>query len=617
MPLEAATLAFETFFGVPGLFAAAFALAAFVIASLYVSPGQTKAAFLLLSVGAGLYGMGDGLARIAAVAGLGDEAASWLTFRFVGLTLVPAALLHFAGAYTGLMASRSFRLLLLTIYLVAALFVPLRLFTPLVFGSLAVSGGVIRGTAGPDFYVFSLYALSCALAAFALLEGKARAASSLVEARDLRRCAVGAALPFVTGTAYVALFRESLSPTFDPTVAVLPLTVAILGATFIARETLFSTLGAMRAAFGQMPDGLVVLDPKGMATFANRAATGVMAPSGGALVGQPFLAVLGRGALPPKAQKSLEGALREVSSNRSQMEVLEIETGPPASRSIRAVVTAAEVGGFSGRYGGLLGGRDRFILLSLHDDTDVRARGLLLAKANEVKDLFITMIGHDLKAPLNAIMGYSELIGLDSQSAPDALAVYRYSQAIHASAQQMQLIMENARLLSRLADPQDMLRNRQPLAIAQMVEREAANLRGPAERRRVRVEVEVEPSAKDARVMGAPIMRSVFQNLIDNGVKYTGEGTQVSLRVSVDAKQVVVTVEDQGPGVPAEQRAAVFQRFTRLEQTRTKTEGMGLGLSISKQLVDLHGGTLTIEDRKDKTSGACFRVCLPLEPAVA
>ncbi len=607
-------MAFEVYYGVPGLVGASISLTVFGIAALYVSPGQTKAALLILAVAAFFYGVGDGLARLAAVGDLDTVATTWNTVRFFGIALVPPALLHFAGAYTGALKFPWFRPALLIIYVAALVFIPLRVLTTLVVASTTVSGGVIHTSVGPAFIPFGAFGFLCSVASLVLLEGEARGAPSALERRHARRCAVGAVLPFGAALVYFALFQQATSPSFDPIVLTLPVTVALLGSTLIGREVLFPTLTALRAVFAQMPDGLVVIDPKGVSTFANRAGSDPIRAAGKVLEGEPFLAALEEGALPAPAKESLRGAFEKVSTKKSELEVLSFETAPPNPRSLRAVIAAAEVGGLTERSGGPLAGRDRFVFVSLHDDTDVRARELMLSRANEVKDLFISMIGHDLKAPINAIMGYSELIGLDSQSAPDALAVYRYSQSIRASAQQIQLMMENARVLSRLADPQDILRAREPLAFAQLVEREAANLKGAAERRRVRVDVEVEPSAKSVRVVAAPILRSVFQNLIDNAVKYTPEGSAVTVRVSATPLEVGFTVEDEGPGIPAEKRTAVFERFTRLEQTRTKAEGIGLGLSISKRVVELHGGALTIEDRKDGKSGACFRVRLPLEP---
>ena len=608
-------MAFEVYYGVPGLVGASISLTVFGIAALYVTPGPTKTALLILAVASFFYGLGDGLARLAAVGDLDNVAATWNTVRFFGIALVPAALLHFAGAYTGALAFPWFKPALLVIYLATLVFIPLRVFTGLVVSSTTVSGGVIHTTVGPAFVPFGAFGFLCSLASVVLLEGEAREARSALERRHARRCAAAAVLPFGAALVYLGLFRQATSPAFDPIVLTLPVTVALLGGTLIGREVLFPTLTALRAVFAQMPDGLVVIDPKGVSTFANRAASDPLAPSGGGLEGEPFLAALEGGALPALAKESLKAAFQKVAAKESDLEVLSFETAPPGPRSLRAVIAAAEVGGFSERGSGPLKGRDRYLFVSVHDDTEVRAREVLLTRANEVKDLFISMIGHDLKAPINAIMGYSELIGLDSQSAPDALAVFRYSQSIRASAAQIQLMMENARLLSRLADPQDILRAREPLALSQLVEREAANLRGAAERRRVRVDVEVEPSASGVRLVAAPILRSVFQNLIDNAVKYTVEGTVVTVRVSAPPGEVVVTIEDEGPGVPPEKRAAVFERFTRLEQTRTKAEGIGLGLSISKQVVELHGGTLTIEDRRDGKRGALFRARLPLEGA--
>jgi signal transduction histidine kinase len=605
----------EIYLPIPGLISAAIVLALLGVAARYISPGQRRTALFALFAATFTYGLGDGLARMAAAAGDAEAATAWNTFRFLGIAIVPPALLHVAGAYTQVVDRLWFKPALALVYTGGLVFILLRVGTKALVVETHVSGGMVNVTVGEAFPFFGLFGLVFSSAAVYLFLRASRGAPSTLERGNASRGAVAAALPFGAALAYLALFHQATSPTVDPIVPFLTVANVVYGAILFSREVPAGTLAALRAVFTTLPDGLVIADRTGLVTFSNPAAAAMLGAAKAGLEGERIKESLERGTLPPSARAKVIDAFSQALSGHAGLIQFTIETPPPSARAVRAVVAAAEVGGFSHRREGPLALQDRFVFLALHDETDVRSREIMLSRANEVKDLFISMIGHDLKAPINAITGYGELIALDSQSTPDALAVYRYSQSVLASARQIQLMMENARLFSRLVDPQEILRAREPFEVAPLVEREAQNLRGAAERKGVTVTVERTPGAEGLRIVAAPIIRSVFQNLIDNAIKYTGDRTAVRVWIRGQDSKAVVEIEDEGPGIPPDKREAVFRRFTRLEQTRTKTEGLGLGLAISKQVVELHGGTIEVGDRPDGKPGALFRVRLPRELA--
>ncbi len=103
----------------------------------------------------------------------------------------------------------------------------------------------------------------------------------------------------------------------------------------------------------------------------------------------------------------------------------------------------------------------------------------------------------------------------------------------------------------------------------------------------------------------------VLTNLLSNAAKFTPTGGRVSVRTSVRDGQAVVEVEDTGVGIPPEQLDAIFERFRQVGDTLTaKPEGAGLGLPISRDIVQHHGGSLTV--RSHPGQGSCFRMTLPL-----
>ena len=104
----------------------------------------------------------------------------------------------------------------------------------------------------------------------------------------------------------------------------------------------------------------------------------------------------------------------------------------------------------------------------------------------------------------------------------------------------------------------------------------------------------------------------VLTNLIENAVRYTPAESPIELGVRVDGDQMVISVADRGPGIPPADRERVFDKFYRVLGTQTtRTTGSGLGLAVSKGLVEAHGGRIWVEDRDG--GGAIFRFTLPLK----
>ena len=105
---------------------------------------------------------------------------------------------------------------------------------------------------------------------------------------------------------------------------------------------------------------------------------------------------------------------------------------------------------------------------------------------------------------------------------------------------------------------------------------------------------------------------SAIANLLDNAVKYSESGSQVCLATSVEDAHVVITVRDQGIGIPSRDLERIFERFYRVDQARSRaTGGTGLGLAIVRHVVQAHGGEVTVESVEGQ--GSTFRLVLPLE----
>jgi signal transduction histidine kinase len=124
----------------------------------------------------------------------------------------------------------------------------------------------------------------------------------------------------------------------------------------------------------------------------------------------------------------------------------------------------------------------------------------------------------------------------------------------------------------------------------------------------IRIDCEIQDGV---RVHGDPQhLGQLAQNLISNALKYTPAGGRVSVRVGAVNGEAVLSVSDSGPGIPAEHRARIFDRFYRIQEGKDRREGAGLGLAIVNWVVRAHGGSISVDSSPE--GGAVFKVGLPL-----
>jgi signal transduction histidine kinase len=122
------------------------------------------------------------------------------------------------------------------------------------------------------------------------------------------------------------------------------------------------------------------------------------------------------------------------------------------------------------------------------------------------------------------------------------------------------------------------------------------------------VSIEVAPDARTLHADPAKL-HDVVRNLVENAVNYSPEDAEIRLAAARRDGSVVITVADSGPGIPPEDLTRVFERFYRVDKSRSRPGGTGLGLAIVKHLVELHGGKATAENRP--SGGAVFTITLP------
>jgi len=251
-------------------------------------------------------------------------------------------------------------------------------------------------------------------------------------------------------------------------------------------------------------------------------------------------------------------------------------------------------------------------LRSVKEELEIQVKGEQAARAdaeraNRLKDEFLLTVSHELRTPLTAIIGWSHLLvktNLDEATAARAL------EAIERNA------MMQAQLVEDILDVSRAVTGRLRLSVGRVDLAAAANsavdfVQPAAASRTISVEVTLDPSAR--HVSGdAARLRQVVEKLLLNAVKFTPAGGRVHVRLSrADDSHVEIAVTDTGQGIAPDFLPHVFERFRQADGSTTRQHGgLGLGLSIVRHLVELHGGTIRAES-EGTGLGATFTVRLP------
>ena len=225
-----------------------------------------------------------------------------------------------------------------------------------------------------------------------------------------------------------------------------------------------------------------------------------------------------------------------------------------------------------------------------------------LQRAVTLRREFTGNVSHEMKTPLQVIGGYAELM---EQGVVPPQDVPRFAGLIRRESEHMRLLIDDVLALSRLDESTG---GDEPVALRQVCCRVAARLEPASSAKSLRVTLD----CQDAVVMGVPSsVEQLVYNLLDNAIEYSPVAGVVSVKVRDEGDGgVVLTVRDQGPGIPDELKERVFERFFRVDSSRSRdTGGTGLGLAIVKHAAESMGGTVEVLDAPG--GGACLRVWVP------
>jgi len=215
-------------------------------------------------------------------------------------------------------------------------------------------------------------------------------------------------------------------------------------------------------------------------------------------------------------------------------------------------------------------------------------------------------MSHELRTPLNAIIGFSEVL-LERMFGELNERQDEYLRDIWSSGKHLLELLNDILDLSKIEAGQ-MVLNRSEFDVGESLEYCLSLVRERAIKQRIVLSLEVEP---EVGLLNADRLRvrQVVLNLLSNAVKFTPDGGRVQVRASLRDQDLVVTVADTGPGVAAEDRQRIFDSFQQGTRHTEQVEGTGLGLTLSKQIVELHGGRIWIDS--EPGNGSTFGFALP------
>jgi two-component system, OmpR family, phosphate regulon sensor histidine kinase PhoR len=334
----------------------------------------------------------------------------------------------------------------------------------------------------------------------------------------------------------------------------------------------------MEAILSGMIEGVIVVDPQGRLQLANAAAMRMLKLDD-LSVGRHYVESIRHPAIAELVAAALAGRTPEG-----------LQMSPPrdASRTIMARAAPAA------------GGSEHGAVLVLHDITELR-------RADQIRRDFVANVSHELRTPLTAIRGYVEALAEGDASVEESR---RFLDIITRHTERMERLVKDLLRLARLDAGQEAV---------ELVSCDARNLIGSVvtelsstlDRRDQRVEIMIAPDS-ETLYADPTKLHDVLRNLIANANTYSPEHTTIRVETARSGASFVLSVADQGPGIPEEDLLRVFERFYRVDKSRARDPGgTGLGLAIVKHLIELHKGTVFAENGPE--GGTRVVVTLPAE----
>ncbi len=350
-----------------------------------------------------------------------------------------------------------------------------------------------------------------------------------------------------------------------------------------------SQLNQIEATLGSLQEGVLAVDEANKVVLANKALAALF-PKAVDCIGQRIETLIHSSAL----AAFLEEVRRGAAANRVELELPGANNASVWVEATGAIVPAWD------------GSKDRWVLCVLHEVTRQK-------QLESMRKDFVANVSHELRTPLSVIKGFVETLVDGHREIPEADRD-RFLRTIQRHTDRLHLILEDLLTLSRLESGTPCLKL-EPADLTHFIRELAEDYRHRAANTGHRIELQLGESLPPVPI-DAVRLHQVFDNLLDNALKYTPPQSVIVIRTSVLPAELEIRVVDNGPGIPAKDLPHLFERFYRVDKGRSREKGgTGLGLAIVKHVIQLHGGRVWAESTLGQ--GASFVFSLPFQPAEA
>lgn len=245
---------------------------------------------------------------------------------------------------------------------------------------------------------------------------------------------------------------------------------------------------------------------------------------------------------------------------------------------------------------------------SVNVERALQERNDALEESDGLKTRFIQHVSYELRAPLTSIAGFSEILGSDATGKLNSKQA-EYIEYISRSSDVLKALIDDILDLASI-DAGSMELDLVPTKISDCIDESLEAVEDKLSRHQISVNVNIAKNSQ--KLIADPArVRQIIYNLLSNAIAASPDGTQINIDVLKNKNFVEISIADQGPGIPDDYKDKIFERFENANASRSQ-KGPGLGLSIVKSFVELHGGDISVEDADER--GAKFIFRLPTEP---
>ncbi|ULL13038.1 cell wall metabolism sensor histidine kinase WalK [Paenibacillus sp. H1-7] len=343
----------------------------------------------------------------------------------------------------------------------------------------------------------------------------------------------------------------------------------------------------LASILSNMNDGLIATDDDGRVIVVNRRAKQILELTEDDIVGRTLPEVLG----------ITRETMKELQSGDDPMMMLQFyHEGEEEHLSVRVTFTTV----YSKEKG------SASTIAMLQDVTDQE-------KLEEARREFVANVSHELRTPLTTIKSYLE--ALEDGALEEPQLAGKFVNVTRNETERMIRLVTDLLQLSRLDSKQAII-GREITDVAEMLEEVADRFAFQLEQREIAIEVKVDPEVAEI-MLDRDRIDQVLDNLVSNAIKYTPDGGHITLMARrLDMKQLEVSVQDTGIGIPKKDLSRIFERFYRVDKARSRNMGgTGLGLSIAREIVRAHGGTIGLESEFGQGTKVTFTLPYTMEEA--